>query len=184
MASKLFGYFWWEPKMSVHSFFADPLSEFRISQNDALGASTIWHAARTFYEACGRRAGMPIQLSMLVLPLCFHKTTADVIASCHPSSGVYMALTKDRTIPAGLQRRMVAMADQSFHAILLSCRAGLLAVDKGEVVQLVPKRLTVPRELHSDEKSVRTMRMASERLGTWFASSRIGTLCALLNVRF
>ncbi len=166
-------------------FFEDRLAEFRLVQNEVFGATVLWTAVAEHFVATKKVSGMPLPLSMLVLPLCYHLQTAKSISSCSPASGIYMALTKDRAIPAGLQNRMIDMAGQTFDAIRVGVNAGLLSVDKSESsIELLPNRKTKPSEFRFDHDQTKYIERAARRVGRWFGEIPPSTICSLLRVGF
>lgn len=166
-------------------FFEDRLSEFRLVQNEAFGATVLWTTVAEYFLTKRKEGGMPLPLSMLVLPLCYHSKTAESISSCNPSSGIYMALSRDRTIPAGLQDRMVDMADQTFDAIRVGANVGLISIDRTDTsIELIPKRISKPNELRFDHDQTKNIERAAKRLGRWLGELPLATICSLLRVKF
>lgn len=166
-------------------FFENRLSEFRLVQNEAFGAIILWTAVSEYFLAKQKESGMPLPISMLVLPLCYHLKTAKTIESCNPSSGIYMALSRDRTIPAGLQSRMEDMADQTFDAIRVAANVGLISIDKTESsVDLIPKRKGKPKAILFNHDQTKVVERAAKRLGRWLGELPTSTICSLFQVRF
>lgn len=166
-------------------FFEDRLAEFRLVQNEVFGATILWSAVAEYFRSTNREAGMPLPLCMTVLPLCFHVKTAETIATCQLNSGIYMALSKDRTIPAGLHARMVAMSDQTFDAIRVGVNVGLFAVDQtNTTVDIIPKRITKPQEFQFEYDQTKNIERAAKRIGRWFVDLPLPTICSLLRVGF
>ncbi len=166
-------------------FFEDRHSEFRLVQNDIFGATIVWSAVVEYFNATKRESGIPLPLSMLILPLCYHANTSKVIATCMPSSGLYMALSKDRTIPAGLQLRMEHMAGQSMRAISIGSNAGLIGIDSYEKsVDVVPKLYSKPHSIRFEHEEGKRIEKCARRVGRWFAETQPETLCTLLRVQF
>lgn len=166
-------------------FFEDRHSEFRLVQNDTFGATIVWSAVAEYFKVRRRESGIPLPLSMLILPLCYHAPTSKVIASCMPSSGLYMALSKDRTIPAGLQLRMEHMVAQSMRAILVGSNAGLIGIDNHDFsMDIVPNIYTRPSTIRFEHEAAKRIERCARRVGYWFAETQPETICALLKVRF
>ena len=166
-------------------FFEDRLSEFRLVQNETFGATIIWTAVAEYFRAKQQESGMPLPLSMLILPLTYHAKTAQTVSSCSRSSGIYMALSRDRTIPAGLQSRMVEMADQTLSAIRVGSNVGLLTMDfDDKSLDLLPKRKSKPPSIRFDHDDTKNIESAAKRLGRWFSEVPPATICSLLRVRF
>ncbi|MCC9658304.1 three component ABC system middle component [Rhodopirellula halodulae] len=166
-------------------FFEDRLAEFKLVQNEVFGATILWNAVSECFQSQKKVRGMPLPLCMLVLPICYHLKTAESISKCQLSSGIYMALSKDPTIPAGLQDRMIDMADQTFEAIRVGANVGLISLDRTTTsIDLVPKRKTKPGEFKFDLDQTKNIERTAKRLGRWFGELPLPTICSLLRVGF
>src|SRR5258708_14548942 len=122
----------------------DILFEQRVVQNTGLAAEAIWQAVLEAYEAKMRTAGVPLPLIFLVLPLPFHQRTAAALASKTQPGALYKALSEDREITVGLQARMQAMAERTFHGLSIAFQTNLLSLDSDQLRQVVPGRRTPP----------------------------------------
>ena len=154
----------------------DVLFEQHVIQNTGLAAETIW------YNAKGRAEGVPLALVFLVLPLAFHQRTASMLASKTQPGALYKALGEDREIRVGLQARMQAMAERTFHALSIGFQTKLLIMDSDSTRQLVPGRRTPP-VTHQTEQ-VKTILSAAKRVGQGFAEMSVVQIAANLGVRF
>ena len=160
----------------------DVLFEQRVIQNTGLAAEAIWQAVQEAHEGKGRSEGVPFPLAFLVLPLTFHKRTATVLASKAQPGALYKALGDDRELTVGLQERMQAMADRTFHALSIGFQTGLLLLDQDHERQLIPGRKSPPVTHVTDE--VKVILNAAKRVGQAFAEMSIVQLSTQLNVRF
>jgi hypothetical protein len=160
----------------------DVLFEQRIVQNTALAAETIWQTVSAAYEAKGRAEGVALPLAFLVLPLAFHQRTARSLESKTQPGALYKALADNREITVGLQARMEAMAERTFHALSIGFDTGLLLLDLDPKPQLVPGRRTPPVEHVTDE--VRLILSAAKRVGHAFAEMTPMQISTHLNIRY
>lgn len=160
----------------------DVLFEQRVIQNTGLAAEAIWQAVHEAYEAKGRAEGVTLPLVFLVLPLVFHQRTASALASKAQPAALYKALADDREITVGLQMRMQAMSDRTFHALSIGFHTGLLLLDQDRQRQLIPGRKTQPVAHVTSE--VKTVLNAAKRVGQAFAESTLVQLSSNLNIRF
>lgn len=160
----------------------DVLFEQRVIQNTGLAAEAIWQAVHEAYEAKGRTEGVALPTVFLVLPLSFHQRTATVLAAKTQPGALYKALAEDREITVGLQMRMQAMSERTFHALSIGFHTGLLRLDQDHQRQLIPGKKTQPVR-HATEE-VKTILNAAKRVGHAFAEMTLVQLSTHLNIRF
>jgi hypothetical protein len=160
----------------------DVLFEQRVIQNTGLAAEAIWQAVHEAYEAKGRAEGVSLPLAFLVLPLTFHQRTATVLSAKTQPGAIYKALADDREITVGLQMRMQAMSERTFHALSIGFHTGLLQLDRDHERQLIPGRKTPPVAHVTDE--VKVILNAAKRVGHAFAEMTLVQLSTHLNIRF
>lgn len=142
--------------------------EYEIVQNPALGACVLWQYTDGFTEATGRQRGPSLVEAMPVLPLVFHEESAEGLGRRRYDGGLYTALADDRALFVGLQKRMEDMAPQTFRALNIALRSGLLSYDR-ETSEL--HRVQRVRAPAATNDAVRLMFSTAQRLGHWFASS-------------
>lgn len=160
----------------------DVLFEQRVIQNTGLAAEAIWQAVHEAYEGKGRAEGVPLPMAFLVLPLTFHQRTATVLSRKTQPGAIYKALADDREITVGLQMRMQAMSERTFHALSIGFHTGLLQLDRDHERQLIPGRKTPPVAHVTDE--VKVILNAAKRVGHALAEMTLVQLSAHLNIRF
>lgn len=160
----------------------DVLFEQRVIQNTGLAAEAIWQAVHEAYEIKGRTEGVPLPLVFIVLPLTFHKRTATVLASKSQPGAIYKALADDREITVGLQVRMQALSERTFHALSIGFSTGLLRLDHDHQRQLIPGKKTPP-VTHTTE-DVKIILKAAKRVGQTFAELTIVQLASHLEIKF
>lgn len=160
----------------------DVLFEQRVIQNTGLAAEAIWQAVQEAHEAKGRVEGVSLPLAFLILPLTFHQRTATVLSAKTQPGAIYKALADDREITVGLQMRMQAMSERTFHALSIGFHTGLLQLDRDNERQLIPGRKTPPIAHVTDE--VKVILNAAKRVGHAFAEMTLVQLSTHLNIRF
>jgi len=160
----------------------DVLFEQRIVQNALLGAETIWSAINEAYEANSRIDGVLFPLVFLVLPLTFHRRTAESLASKQRPGAIYKALADNREITVGLQQRIEALSKRTFQSLSVGFATGLFDYDQGGVCQIVPRRKTPPVKHITDE--VKTIHAAAKRVGQTFSELSIVQISNHLGIKF
>lgn len=160
----------------------DVLFEQRVVQNTGLAAEAIWQAVQEAYEIKGRAEGVTLPMAFLVLPLTFHQRTAAVLSSKTQPGALYKALADDREITVGLQMRMQAMSERTFHALSIGFQTGLILLDQDHQRQLIPGRKTQPVAHATNE--VKTILNAAKRVGQAFGEMTMVQICTHLNIRF
>lgn len=157
------------------------VSEYDIVQNSALGGLALWAFSAKFFEATNKQNGPILPITMIVLPIVFHKKTVSLIYNRNFDGGLFKVIAEDRTIFAGLQHRMEDMFDQTIRSLNIAFSSKLLDYDK-ITTQLIPKRKTPPYQI--DVGETRQILAASNRLGYWCATLSTEQICVLLKVRF
>lgn len=160
----------------------DVLFEQQVIQNTGLAAEVIWQTVHDAYEANDRTQGVSLPLIFLVLPLTFHQRTARILASKTQPGAIYKALADDREVIVGLQERMQAMSERTFHALSIAFHTGLLRLDQDHLRQLIPGRKTPPVAHVTDE--VKTIMSAAKRVGHAFSEMTVVQLSSHLKIRF
>ncbi|MDF7822548.1 DUF6521 family protein [Pontiellaceae bacterium B12227] len=160
----------------------DVLFEQQVVQNSGLGAETLWHAVSEAYEVKNRVEGMPLLLAFIVLPLAFHKRSANALASKVKPGALYKAVASDREITLGLQERMQALSGRTLQSLSIGFSTGLLLLDSGAEPQLIPGRKSPPT-VHVTEE-VKTLLSAAKRIGQAIGELPKTQLMTHLNIRF
>ena len=160
----------------------DVLFEQQVVQNPGLGAEALWHAVREAYEAKNRAEGMSLLLAFIVLPLAFHKRSANALASKAKPGALYKAVASDREITLGLQERMQALSDRTLKSLSIGFSTGLLLLDFDEEPQLIPDKKTPP-VVHVTEE-VKTLLAAAKRVGQAIGELPKAQIATHLNIRF
>ncbi|MGE5483618.1 MAG: three component ABC system middle component [Ignavibacteriales bacterium] len=155
--------------------------DYDLVQNPALGAISLWAFVREFTLCTKDATGPTLPLMMLVLPIVFHQKTLESIEGRHLEKGLYLALADDRSIPVGLQERMMAMSTRTFRSIGIAVGSGLLTFDVNSA-EFFPGHRTDPSGTRRSDISM--MLRGAKRLGHWAASTSHEHLFSLLRVRF
>jgi len=82
--------------------------------------------------------GMPFSLSLLVLPLCLHKDSRELIASS-PRSYLLKTAEKHQQIMVGFAARVTQMLPYAFEGFGLLMERGCIAVANDGRIRTVPK---------------------------------------------
>jgi hypothetical protein len=118
------------------------------------------------YEEEGAR-GMPFSLSLLVLPLCLHKDSRDVIAGS-PRSYLLKTTEKNQQVVVGLADRVTHMLPYAFEGFGLLMERGCIAIADDGRIQTVPgkvrKSVTGTSETVSCQKVARIVRREFARI--------------------
>jgi hypothetical protein len=160
----------------------DILFEQQIVQNPGLGAEVLWHAVNEAYEEKNRTGGMPLFMAFIVLPLTFHRRSANALASKAKPGALYKAVASDREIRVGLQQRMEALSERTLQSLSVAFSTGLLLLDSEESPQLIPGRKSPP-VAHATEE-VKTILAAAKRVGQATAELASAQIATHLNIRF
>ena len=91
------------------------------------------------YEEEGAR-GMPFSLSLLVLPLCLHKDSREVIADS-PRSYLLKTTEKNQQVMVGFSDRVTQMLPYAFEGFGLLMERGCIVVAADGRLQTVPDKV-------------------------------------------
>ena len=160
----------------------DILFEQQVVQNPGLGAEALWHAVSEAYEGKDRGEGMPLLMAFIVLPLAFHRRSANALASKVKPGALYKAVASDREITIGLQERMEALSERTLQSLSVAFSTGLLLLDHAETPQLIPGRKSPPVAHVTEE--VKTLLAAAKRVGQAIAELPPAQIATHLNIQF
>lgn len=112
--------------------------------------------------------GMPFSLSLLVLPLCLHKDSREVIAGS-PRSYLLKTMEKNQQIMIGFADRVSQMLPYAFEGFGLLMERGCLAIADDGRIQTVPgkvrKTVSGTAETISCQKVARIVGREFARIG-------------------
>jgi hypothetical protein len=101
--------------------------------------------------------GMPFSLSLLVLPLCLHKDSREVIASS-PRSYLLKTTEKNQQIMVGFADRVTQMLPYTFEGFGLLLERGCITIADNGHFQTVPK--TVRKTVDGTDETVACQKVA------------------------
>jgi hypothetical protein len=159
----------------------DFLFEQRFIQNSVWGAHLLWVAVKECYERNERRSGISFPLLFLILPLSFHKSTAKALYNKKYPGALFKAISENREIPLGLQKRMEGLAQQTLKSLNFCVSSGLLSVDKEDQVEIVPIKNS---KMNYSGYECKLSINAAKRIGQSFSELNIEQICRHLNIRF
>lgn len=111
--------------------------EIRNLFNPAFCGLILFRALHGYEKEDAR--GMPFSLSLLVLPLCLHKDSREVIAS-NPRSYLLKTAGKNQQVKVGFANRVTQMLPYAFEGFGLLMERGCIAIaDDGRVRTLHKK---------------------------------------------
>jgi hypothetical protein len=160
----------------------DILFEQRIIQNEVLAGEAIWQAIHSAFESKARASGVAFPLAFIVLPLVFHRRTANALATKTQPGALYKALAEDPEITVGLQNRMQALSERTFRSLSVAFDTGLIGMDEGQARSLIPLKRTLPI-LHATAE-VKVIMNAAKRIGQAFGEMTAVQLLTHLHIRF
>jgi hypothetical protein len=154
-----------------------------LLQNDAFSATLITTAVKAYYDQTGQRHGMPLLLSLLVLPLVYHRETASVLAAKRRPAILPKAISENRDLALGVQERMERMTEMSMDALRLGIASRAISIDDdGRSLELIPATTRPTTTFSGDD--ARLMNRAARAVGCSFAEVTLPQLGEFLLVRF
>ncbi len=151
--------------------------EIRNLFNPAFCGLVLSRALTAFQEIDGK--GTPFSLSLLVLPLCLHRQTREVLRA-KKKSYFLKIVAEHPELQIGFARRCTDILPFTFEGLGLLMQSGVLGVDASGCLQISPG---IRKKLSGTEESIECQRAAAF-LGKAFA--RIGdrsTVYATMGVR-
>lgn len=112
--------------------------EIRNLFNPAFCGLVLFRALNGYEEEDDR--GMPFSLSLLVLPLCLHKNSRELIARS-PRSYLLKTAEKNQQIMVGFADRITQMLPYAFEGFGLLMERGCIIVGEGGRIRTVPKKV-------------------------------------------
>lgn len=112
--------------------------EIRNLFNPAFCGLILFRALQGYEEGDDR--GMPFSLSLLVLPLCLHKDSREVIAGS-PRSYLLKITEKNQQVMVGFANRVTQMLPYAFEGFGLLMERGCITVAHDGRMQTVPDKV-------------------------------------------
>lgn len=106
------------------------LSEIDVVQNPAFGALLLWNFGISYQDSHTKASGGFLTY-FLVLPICLHKPTLDIVNSTYASSGLGKFCQKvgaNREELLAVHNRCLKLRELSLNSISFGVRAGLFSV--------------------------------------------------------
>jgi hypothetical protein len=159
--------------------------EQRIVHSAAFGASTVFCFVSQYAKAREPNQGPELPLLHIVLPLAFHRPSANAIERCNYAGGLLRALDRAPDLAAGLSARVQDLSRMTWASINLACASGLLSVEPTPTWPVfLPARESLPRDLRPSETHLKAVHSAARRLGHWTAQETREAIWAYLDLRF
>jgi hypothetical protein len=160
--------------------------EIEMMQNPALGAVLLWRFTKAYTEAHPQKAGPPLPLAFLVLPLLWHVGTAEPLASTRTASGLRLFAGKfnepsggARDVLLAVQDRAIRWREKTAASLRVAYATGLVELGENGHLQ-APATIREPDQ----NRTVATMVDGAEKLGVWFAALSLDEISLILYVRF
>jgi hypothetical protein len=112
--------------------------EIRNLFNPAFCGVVLFRAVHSYEEKDVR--GIPFSLSLLVLPLCLHKNSREVIANS-PRSYLLRTVEKNQQVMVGFADRVTQMLPYAFEGFGLLMERGCIAIADDGRIHTVPNRV-------------------------------------------
>lgn len=116
----------------------------------------VLHRALTAYNE-EKSQGMPFSLSLLVLPLCLHKDSREIIAS-NPRSYLLKTIENNQQIIVGFASRVTQMLPYTFEGFGLLMEKGCLVIMEDGCMKTIPK--TVRKTITGTDENVACQKVA------------------------
>ncbi len=131
--------------------------EIRYLFNPAFCGLVLFRALQGYEEEDTR--GMPFSLSLLILPLCLHKDSRDVIAE---NSRSYLLRTteKNQQVMVGFADRAAQMLPYALEGFGLLMERGCIAVATDGRIKTVPKKIRKTIDAKGTTETISCQKMA------------------------
>ena len=129
--------------------------EIRNLFNPAFCGLVLFRALHCYEEEDAR--GMPFSLSLLVLPLCLHKDSREVIANS-PRSYLLKTTERNQQVMVGFADRVTQMLPYAFEGFGLLMERGCIAIADDGRIQTVPN--TVRKSVNGTDETVSCQKVA------------------------
>ncbi len=156
------------------------ITEFDIIQNSCISALAL-HKFTDSFSKKNNGKGPTVILCALILPLVFNKFFLDATYKRKKVGGLFNAFNDHPELAAGMQERMIDMADQTFEALGLTFTTGILNFLPLDQTIIITHRVRFPKVRNLEIKKILQV---SDRLGCWFSEMTLEQICILFKVRF
>lgn len=141
------------------------LSETYLVQNPALGAALLATFGRAFQDSVSAAPSLLLH-QFLILPICFHRKSAELASKTNPSSGLGKFCEKisaNREDLFAVHERALALRKATLESLAFGLRAKLVALNYDSATVRALQAAPQPKT-----QSATTMFKAASRLGIWF----------------
>lgn len=145
--------------------------EQQLVLNPVHGASLLWRATRTYHDESAGMSGVPLGMTMLVLPLVLHQLSANAITRANKASGIGRVLLYDRTVKNQLSDRVSVLSSLTWDSLLIGHTSKLIKVvetERGYEVFPELSQKSLPAPIKPTKSELLNMLSAADRLGYWF----------------
>jgi hypothetical protein len=160
--------------------------EVKAVQNPALGAMLLWRCCVGYSSTHPTADAIPLPLLFLVLPVLFHKETAEIVTSTRKRSGLrafaekFQWAAQNKTdLLLAIGPRAQAMRKLTSDSLGLGVLSNLIAIEQqsGRVIALsrTPATAGIPT-------SVRPLLAGADKLGSWCSQASMYETALLFQV--
>ena len=165
---------------------ADLDRELHAVQNPALGAMLLWRCASAYSLSNERAEPIPMPALFLVLPIMFHRETAELVMSTQRASGLRMFVEKFQSaaqsktdLLLAISQRAHVMRSLTAEALGIAIATHMIALDPNKAAAL---SLSNTPPIAGIPTSIRPVLNGAEKLGSWFGQVSLYETALLLQV--
>lgn len=163
-------------------------TEVDLVQNKCLGAFLIFKTVQSYEAHELNKAGCPLLLLFLVLPILYQKDITTILCSTQIASGIRKFSGKFSSIDEKKSDLILRIHDLAgsykaltWQSVVLCMRSNMLAIIP-ESALVVSKMQNIPKKYECS--SIKPMINGASRLGAWFAKNSLYEIALNLKVRF
>ena len=156
------------------------MSEVQIVQNPAVAATMIWRCGMGYQEEGGSRT-MEMPLAFLVLPICLHWETLNIVLTTQRRSGLSLFASKisaEREKLLAVHLRALAYRDLTWKAIGMGLQTQLLSIDYASA-KIRSNHAKLPRYV---PERVKSLVRGSEKVGAWCGRLTMEQVTTILRI--
>ena len=156
------------------------LTEAEIVQNAALSATLIWRCGIGHQQESDRQP-MHMYVAFLVLPICLHRNTLDILLSTQRRSGLSLfagKIAEERENLLALHVRALSYRTLTLEAVGVGVRTKLLTVD---YVRAKVRANTLKLPTYLPER-IKPLMRGAERFGAWCGRLSVDEITTTLRI--
>jgi hypothetical protein len=163
----------------------ETLDEYKIYQNEVLGAHSIWEFVKYYNNYHSERDFPELILALPVLPIVLNLRSAEEICKRQFKPGsLIRTIIENRDLYTGLQERMESMVGLSLESINMATDLGVLKLD-AQSTKLISINRTVPfKKLGIINTDYDKIILSSRRIGAWFGQLSMIEITSYFNINF